>query len=116
MTFLTASQSIATDPSVHLWAAEDPIVPGYTPALPEEVNGSVSTIPSWTAGGGLTAAAAGGLIGWLLVAIGHNSERAPLAARGKQSVFWSLIGAGGIGVTSGLVLAVHNMTGPEVQA
>jgi hypothetical protein len=51
----------------------------------------------------------GGLLGWLLVAVGHNSERAQLAARGKQSVLWSLFGAGGIGVTSSLVLAFYNM-------
>ncbi|MER5561167.1 hypothetical protein ABT071_21440 [Streptomyces sp. NPDC002506] len=45
----------------------------------------------------------------MLVAVGHNTERASLAARGKQGVLWSLVGAGGIGVTSSLVLAFYNM-------
>ncbi|MDP5317397.1 hypothetical protein [Streptomyces poriferorum] len=112
MTLLTAFHGIATGPAVHLWAdaSPAPIVPGYTPGLPAEVNGSVSTILSWTAGGGMAAAVIGGLVGWLLIAVGHNSERAQLAARGKQSVLWSLAGAGGIGITSSLVLAVYNMT------
>jgi hypothetical protein len=83
-------------------------VPDYTPALPKEVNASVTTLLAWTAGLGLAGAVLGGLVAWSLVAIGHNTERAALAARGKQGVLWSLIGAGGIGVTSSLVLAFYN--------
>ncbi|MEW1723858.1 hypothetical protein [Streptomyces sp. NPDC093109] len=84
-------------------------VPDYTPTLPKEVNTPVKTILAWTAGLGLSAAVLGGLVAWALVAIGHNTERAALAARGKQGVLWSLVGAGGIGVTSSLVLAFYNM-------
>ncbi|MEV8396701.1 hypothetical protein [Streptomyces niveus] len=90
--------------------AADPIVPDYTPALPADVKEPVQLILAWTAGLGLAGAVLGGLMGWALVAVGHNTERAALAARGKQGVLWSLIGAGGIGVTSSLVLTFYNMT------
>ncbi|MET8129372.1 hypothetical protein ABZV67_36160 [Streptomyces sp. NPDC005065] len=88
--------------------AQEP-VPGVTPELPDELNGPVSTILNWTAGLGLAAAVLGGLLGWAAVAVGQNSERAVLAARGKQSILWSLVGAGGIGATSALVLLFFNM-------
>ncbi|MEU2132349.1 hypothetical protein [Streptomyces sp. NPDC018352] len=111
MTLMTTLHTLATDPVLHVLADdEDPIVPKYSPALPDAVNTQVTTLLSWTAGLGLAAAVGGGLLGWLLVAVGHNSERAQLAARGKQSVLWSLFGAGGIGVTSSLVLAFYGMT------
>ncbi|WP_331743916.1 hypothetical protein OH809_44125 (plasmid) [Streptomyces sp. NBC_00873] len=110
MTLMTTLHTLATDPGLHVLAdGKGPVVPKYTPELPDAVNTQVKTILSWTAGFGLAAAVIGGLTGWLLVAVGHNSERAQLAARGKQSVLWSLCGAGGIGVTSSLVLAVYNM-------
>ncbi|MCX5434708.1 hypothetical protein OHU11_41760 (plasmid) [Streptomyces sp. NBC_00257] len=110
MTLMTTLHALATDPGLHVLAdGEDPIVPKYTPKLPDAVNTQVQTVLSWTAGLGLAGAVGGGLLGWLLVAVGHNSERAQLAARGKQSVLWSLFGAGGIGVTSSLVLAFYNM-------
>jgi hypothetical protein len=89
--------------------AADP-VPGVTPELPAELSGPISTILNWTAGLGLAAAVMGGLLGWALVAVGQNSERAALAARGKRGILWSLIGAGGIGATSALVLLFFNMT------
>ncbi|MGW2562266.1 hypothetical protein ACWCXB_24015 [Streptomyces sp. NPDC001514] len=85
-------------------------VPGVTPELPKEVDGAVTTILNWTAGLGLAAAVLGGLLGWAAVALGQNSERAALAARGKQGILWSLLGAGGIGATSALVLTFFNMT------
>ncbi|MEU6759417.1 hypothetical protein [Streptomyces sp. NPDC046685] len=105
---LMSLHSLATDPGVAVLA--DGPVPTFEPALPAEVNNSVKNILAWTAGGGLALAVLGGLSGWALVAVGHNTERAALAARGKQSVLWSLIGAGGIGLTSSLVLAVFTMT------
>ncbi|MFE7330327.1 hypothetical protein ACFU8W_36310 [Streptomyces sp. NPDC057565] len=110
MTLMTILHTLAADPDLHVLAnGKDPIVPKYSPELPDAVNTQVKTILSWTAGLGLAASVGGGLLGWLLVAVGHNSERAQLAARGKQSVLWSLFGAGGIGVTSSLVLAFYNM-------
>ncbi|MYZ33633.1 MULTISPECIES: hypothetical protein [unclassified Streptomyces] len=105
--FLDAATTVAADPHLHVLAAD--VVPNYTPKLPDEVNTPVKTILAWTAGLGLAGAVLGGLVAWALVAIGHNTERAALAARGKQGVLWSLIGAGGIGVTSSLVLAFYNM-------
>ncbi|MFE2529784.1 hypothetical protein ACFXEL_36795 [Streptomyces sp. NPDC059382] len=90
--------------------ADDPIVPNYTPSVPAPVKGATTQILGWTAGGGLTAAVLGGLVGWACVAIGHNTERAGLAARGKQAILWSLVAGGGIGVTSGLVMAFYNMS------
>ncbi|WP_328406395.1 hypothetical protein OHS70_38360 (plasmid) [Streptomyces sp. NBC_00390] len=113
--------NIAADPHWQLLAADDPKkpegegggggpVPGFDPALPAEVNNPVKKILGWTAGLGLAGAVLGGLLGWAFVAVGHNTERAQLAARGKQGILWSLIGAGGIGVTSALVLSFYNIS------
>lgn len=106
------TQVLAADPNTDLWAAPDAdgeVVPDVVPEMPDEVSGPVGDILNWTAGLGLAGAVLGGLLGWAAVAIGHNSERAALAARGKQGILWSLFGAGGIGVTSALVLAFYNM-------
>ncbi|MFD9306831.1 hypothetical protein ACFWCB_29895 [Streptomyces sp. NPDC060048] len=108
--FLMSLHTLATDPGVTYFAGGVSPVPDFDPSLPSEVKDPVKTILAWTAGGGLALAVLGGLSGWALVAVGHNTERAALAARGKQSVLWSLIGAGGIGLTSSLVLAVFTMT------
>jgi hypothetical protein len=87
----------------------DPIVPNYKPSIPDSLKDPTSKVLGWTAGVGLSLAVLGGLAGWGCVAIGHNSERASLASRGKQAIVWSLISGMGIGVTSGLVLAFYNM-------
>jgi hypothetical protein len=111
MTFMDAFHALAHAPGLDVLAADPaPVVPKPSPALPAAVNTQVQTILNWTAGFGLAAAVIGGLTGWLLVAVGHNTERAQLAARGKQSVLWSLCGAGGIGLTSSMVLAVYNLS------
>ncbi|MFE9334965.1 MULTISPECIES: hypothetical protein [unclassified Streptomyces] len=89
--------------------ADSPI-PGYTPTVPGALKTPTGKILGWTAGIGLALAVLGGLSGWACVAIGHNSERGGLAARGKQAIVWSLIAGMGIGVTSGLVMAFYNMT------
>lgn len=78
--------------------------------MPDDVDGPVQKILNWTAGLGLAGAVLGGLLGWAAVAVGHNSERASLAARGKQGILWSLVGAGGIGVTAALVTTFYDMT------
>lgn len=96
--------------TMEILAAEDPIVPDYKPEVPGTLQTPTGKILGWTAGIGLTLAVLGGLAGWACVAIGHNSERAQLAARGKQAILWSLVSGMGIGVTSGLVLAFYNMT------
>ncbi|WP_327393816.1 hypothetical protein OG533_39910 (plasmid) [Streptomyces sp. NBC_01186] len=88
----------------------EPIIPGVSPELPTSLRGPTETILNWTAGAGLALAVLGGLSGWACVAIGHNSERGPLAARGKQAVVWSLISGMGIGLTSGLVMAFYTMS------
>ncbi|MFJ9343765.1 hypothetical protein ACIRP0_31460 [Streptomyces sp. NPDC101733] len=106
---LMSLHTLASDPGLVTLAGPGP-VPDFDPALPDAVNEPTKNILAWTAGGGLFLAVLGGLSGWALVAIGHNTERAALAARGKQSVLWSLIGAGGIGLTSALILAVFDMT------
>ncbi|MDT0543968.1 MULTISPECIES: hypothetical protein [Streptomyces] len=112
--FLQSLHAIANDPHLQFLAADDPtdkpIVPDYKPKLPGEIRTPTSTILAWTAGGGLSLAVLGGLVGWGLVAIGHNTERASLAARGKSSILWSLISGVGIGVTSGLVMGFYNMS------
>ncbi|GGU44651.1 hypothetical protein [Streptomyces violascens] len=111
--FLNTLHTVVTDPHWHVLAddtgGKGGVVPDYTPQLPKEVNNPTKTILGWTAGIGLAAAVLGSLVAWMLVAVGHNTERASLAARGKQGVLWSLVGAGGIGVTSSLVLAFYNM-------
>ncbi|MET9864437.1 hypothetical protein ABZY93_34930 [Streptomyces smyrnaeus] len=85
-------------------------IPDYTPTVPDTLKTPTGKILGWTAGIGLAMAVLGGLSGWACVAIGHNSERGGLAARGKQAIVWSLISGLGIGVTSGLVMAFYNMT------
>ncbi|MFI8944150.1 hypothetical protein [Streptomyces syringium] len=92
------------------YLADDPIVPKYKPSVPGTLQTPTGKILSWTSGIGLTLAVLGGLAGWGCVAIGHNTERGGLAARGKQAIVWSLISGMGIGVTSGLVLAFYGMT------
>lgn len=104
---LTTLNTVAADPHWHTLAGP---VPGVTPQMPQDVNKPVQTILNWTAGLGLAGAVLGGLLGWAAVAVGHNSERAALAARGKQGILWSLFGAGGIGVTAALVNTFYNMT------
>ncbi|MCG0066004.1 hypothetical protein L0F81_22350 [Streptomyces tricolor] len=105
--FLTTLHTVATDPHWHTLAGP---VPGVTPEIPDDVNKPVQTVLNWTAGLGLAGAVLGGLLGWAAVAVGHNTERASLAARGKQGILWSLFGAGGIGVTSALVSAFYTMS------
>ncbi|MER5182635.1 hypothetical protein ABT009_30510 [Streptomyces sp. NPDC002896] len=104
---LSALQIAAADPH---WQTLADAVPGVTPELPKDVDEPVQKILNWTAGLGLAGAVLGGLLGWAAVAVGHNSERAALAARGKQAILWSLFGAGGIGVTAALVTTFYNMT------
>ncbi|MGW2600041.1 hypothetical protein [Streptomyces klenkii] len=86
------------------------VIPNYKPEVPGTLQTPTGKILGWTAGIGLALAVLGGLAGWACIAIGHNSERAGLAARGKQAIMWSLVSGMGIGVTSGLVLAFYNMT------
>ncbi|MFD4322250.1 hypothetical protein [Streptomyces sp. NPDC058548] len=104
------SQMLQTMHDVVTLAAEEPVIPGFTPSLPGNIKGPTGQILGWTAGAGLSLAVLGGLLGWGATAIGHNSERAQLAARGKTAIVWSLLSGGGIGVTAGLVWAVYNMT------
>ncbi|MGW5124523.1 hypothetical protein ACWEQ7_10795 [Streptomyces sp. NPDC004069] len=105
---LTTLHAVAAEPHWH--ALADGAVPGVTPQMPKDVDKPVQSILNWTAGLGLAGAVLGGLLGWAAVAVGHNSERAALAARGKQAILWSLFGAGGIGVTAALVTTFYNMT------
>ncbi|KUF20141.1 hypothetical protein [Streptomyces silvensis] len=88
----------------------DGVVPGFKPNLPGELKTPTGKILGWTAGGGLSLAVLGGLIGWACVAIGHNSERAGLASRGKTAIVASLVSGLGIGVTAGMVMAFYGMT------
>ncbi|MFJ2817134.1 hypothetical protein ACIQOU_28580 [Streptomyces sp. NPDC091279] len=90
--------------------AADPVIPGFTPSLPGTLQTPTGKILGWTAGGGLSMAVLGGLAGWACVAVGHNTERAQLASRGKSAIVWSVISAVGIGVTSGLVWGFYSMT------
>ncbi|MEU0061063.1 hypothetical protein [Streptomyces sp. NPDC006334] len=90
--------------------ADDPVIPGFKPSLPGTLQTPTGKILGWTAGVGLSLAVLGGLTGWACVAIGHNSERAQLASRGKSAIVWSLISGIGIGVTSGLVWGFYSMT------
>ncbi|MGP3992025.1 hypothetical protein [Streptomyces sp. 3N207] len=97
--------------TLNVLAAKNPNpIPGYKPALPGTLQTPTQKILAWTAGVGLTLSVLGGLSGWACVAIGHNSERGGLAARGKQAVVWSLISGMGIGVTSGLVWTFYKMS------
>ncbi|MFJ5645866.1 hypothetical protein [Streptomyces sp. NPDC093223] len=103
------SQMLHTVHAISTLAADDPVIPGFKPSLPGTLQTPTGRILGWTAGGGLSLAVLGGLTGWACTAIGHNSERANLAARGKQAIVWSFISAIGIAVTSGLVWSFYSM-------
>lgn len=103
---LTTLTTVAADPQWHHLADA---VPDVTPEMPKDVDKPVQSILNWTAGLGLAAAVLGALLGFAAVSVGHNTERANMAARGKQAILWSLFGAGGIGVAAALVTTFYNM-------
>ncbi|MFE2151327.1 hypothetical protein ACFXJO_01305 [Streptomyces lavendulae] len=94
-----------------IFTLADDVVPKFTPTVPDKLNDAVSQVLGWAAGVGLAVAVLGGLLSWAAIAVGHNSSNAQLAARGKTGVLASLIGAGGIGATSALVLLAYNLMG-----
>ncbi|MEU9480723.1 hypothetical protein [Streptomyces sp. NPDC048191] len=90
-------------------AGDSPAIPDFKPTLPSTLQTPTGKILGYTAGGGLSLCVLGGLSGWAMTAIGHNSERATLAARGKSAIVWSVVAAVGIAVTSGLVWSFYSM-------
>ncbi|MFE5847484.1 hypothetical protein ACFQ7N_38290 [Streptomyces niveus] len=98
------------DTLIVLAADPPPVIPNFTPSIPTTLQTPTGKILGWTAGIGLALAVLGGLSGWAATAIGHNTERGGMAARGKQAIGWSLIAGIGIGVTSGLIMGVYGMT------
>lgn len=108
--------SLLSDPTSHILADPtapppkiDNPIPSYKPQLPENVSKPAGTILGWVAGGGLALAVLGGLLGWGAVAVGENSERGGMAARGKKAIVMSLIAGIGIACTSGLIYAAYSM-------
>jgi hypothetical protein len=94
-------------PRAHVWLADvNPIPPA---ALPGKAGSALNTIIGWSLTVGLLMCVLGGVTGWILVAIGNNTERENLHARGKKGVFWSLIAACGIGLIFGLVNAFYDL-------
>ncbi|MQY15143.1 hypothetical protein SRB5_53210 [Streptomyces sp. RB5] len=83
-------------------------IPDYDPQVPAPLKPLTSTVLGWASGLGLAAAVLGSLTGWGMAAWGENTQRDGVAARGKMAIKWSLIGAGGIGVASAMVLLVYN--------
>jgi hypothetical protein len=84
------------------------IVPQYTPALPESLKGITGKVLGWATGIGIALAVLGQILGWSMVGIGHSTERAQLATRGKSSAIWSLVGGMGLAVASSLVMLFYN--------
>ncbi|GHH25705.1 hypothetical protein [Streptomyces rubradiris] len=103
------SQLLQSMHDVLTLAAGGPAVPDFTPTLPDALKTPTGEILGYTAGGGLSGCVLGGLSGWAMIAIGHNSERPTLAARGKAAIVSSGLAAIGIAVTSGLVLGLYSM-------
>jgi hypothetical protein len=83
-------------------------IPGFHPEVPAPLKPLTSKILSWAAGLGLSGAVLGGLAGWGLSAVAETTERQELAIRSKKAIKYSLVGAGGIGLTASLVLMVYN--------
>ncbi|MGW2252561.1 hypothetical protein ACWCXH_20525 [Kitasatospora sp. NPDC001660] len=113
---LHALTTLLSDPHSHVLAGPTPEptsienpIPDFKPTLPENVKSPTGTILGWVAGGGLALAVLGGLLGWAAVAIGENSERGGMAARGKKAIVMSLIAGIGIACTSGLIFAAYKM-------
>ncbi|MER6684562.1 hypothetical protein [Streptomyces olivaceoviridis] len=84
------------------------IIPEYTPALPSNLRGITGTVLGWATGIGISLAVLGQILGWTMVGIGHTTERAQLASRGKSSAVWSLVGGMGLAVASSLVMLFYN--------
>lgn len=84
------------------------IIPEFTPALPDSLQGITGQILGWATGIGIALAVLGQILGWSMVGIGHSTERATLATRGKASAIWSLVGGMGLAVASSLVMLFYN--------
>ncbi|MFE3502965.1 hypothetical protein [Kitasatospora sp. NPDC059160] len=110
---LHAVTTLLNDPHPHILADNPPPldnpIPTYKPQLPANVSKPTGTILGWVAGGGLSLAVLGALLGWAAVSIGENSERGGMAARGKKAIVMSLVAGIGIACTSGLVFAAYSM-------
>lgn len=100
------SQTLQTLTLIVAQAPANPI-PGYKPILPGPLKGLSATVLGWTAGIGLVSAVLGGTTCWALSIWGENTARDGVAAGAKKGIRWSLIAAGGIGVTSSLVWTVY---------
>jgi hypothetical protein len=103
-------QAVNHLPEQVLLAAEgdEGIIPEFTPALPENLKGLTGQILGWATGIGIALAVLGQILGWSMVGIGHSTERAQLATRGKSSAIWSLVGGMGLAVASSLVMLFYN--------
>ncbi|GHG50220.1 hypothetical protein [Streptomyces griseocarneus] len=100
---------MASHTSLITLADGDPLTPKKPKDLPGNLGTSTDTLIGWSLTGALIAAVLGFLFGCALLAVGYNSERPDMAARGKKSILWSLIAAAGVGTVFGMVKAFFNL-------
>ncbi|ATL88790.1 hypothetical protein [Streptomyces malaysiensis] len=87
----------------------DPLTPKPPVSLPGSLGSASDTLIGWSLTASLLACLLGFIWGTASLAIGNNTERPDLAARGKRSMLWSLVAAGGIGGVFALVAAFYNL-------
>lgn len=103
MSHIFSALSTLQEGYIRLSADDGSIVPAFTPALPAGLKGITGQVIGWAVGIGVALAVLGQVLGWSMIGIGHSTERSSLAARGKQSVIWSLIAVMGLAIAGGLV-------------
>lgn len=87
----------------------DPLTPKPPVSLPGSLGGATDKLIGWSLTAALIACLLGFIWGGALVGVGNNTERPDMAARGKRSMLWSLVAAGGIGAVFALVTAFYNL-------
>ncbi|MES4904599.1 hypothetical protein [Streptomyces sp. NPDC000395] len=89
--------------------SDDPLMPRSPVSLPGKLGNATDTLIGWSLTVALLACLLGFIWGGALVGIGNNTERPDMAARGKRSMLWSCVAAGGIGAVFALVAAFYNL-------
>jgi|HubBroStandDraft_1064217.scaffolds.fasta_scaffold20699_3 hypothetical protein len=86
--------------SAHSWLAD---IPNPAPASPGPGSGPLAALLAWMKWLALAACAASALAAGGMIAVGSVTRHAELAARGKTSLLWAVVGAVVVAVAVPLV-------------
>lgn len=118
LTFSVRKELITVSPTLTVWrlladgktpATPDPLHPRPAQNLPGGLGTATDTLIGWSITAALIACALGFIGGFAGIAIGNNSERPELAARGKRSVLWSCVAAAGTGMVFAILKAFYGL-------